>query len=118
MGATAPEAVEGTSVVVLMVRDAFANYVVQTTLDVVADPAEKHKLMEELSTHSTELVGHFENFSRISGGASDCLPLHFSHYQEKLHFRETHCDETGVVVFKGQHSMRCPIICYRTAVVY
>jgi len=39
-----------------MVRDAFANYVVQTTLDVVADPAEKHKLMEELSTHSTELV--------------------------------------------------------------
>jgi hypothetical protein len=40
-----------------MVRDAFANYVVQTTLEVVTDPAEKHKLMEELSMHSTELVG-------------------------------------------------------------
>ena len=40
-----------------MVRDAYANYVVQTTLDVVADEREKHMLMGELYSHSAELVG-------------------------------------------------------------
>jgi len=52
-----------------MVRDAFANYVVQTTLDEVADPAEKHRLMEELSIHSTELVRRFSKNSLIFSGA-------------------------------------------------
>jgi len=47
---------EGTSVVLLMVRDAYANYVVQTALDVVTDGVEKESLLEELKTHSTELV--------------------------------------------------------------
>ena len=51
-----PDGTVGTSVVLLMVRDAYANYVVQTTLDVVADEREKHMLMEELYSHSTELV--------------------------------------------------------------
>lgn len=46
----------GTSVVLLMVRDAYANYVVQTTLDVIPECEEKKLLLEELNSHSTELV--------------------------------------------------------------
>lgn len=38
-----------------MVRDAYANYVVQTTLDVVPESDEKQKLLEELNSHSEEL---------------------------------------------------------------
>jgi len=52
------EGMTGTSVVLLMVRDAYANYVVQTTLDVVTDEREKHMLMEELNSHSTELKNY------------------------------------------------------------
>ena len=44
------------SVVLLMVRDAYANYVVQTTLDVVPESEEKRLLLEELNAHSEELV--------------------------------------------------------------
>ena len=46
----------GSSVVLLMVRDAYANYVVQTTLDVVAEGEEKRLLLEELNAHSAQLV--------------------------------------------------------------
>lgn len=46
----------GTSVVLLMVRDAYANYVVQTALDVVPEGEEKRLLMEELMSHSAQLV--------------------------------------------------------------
>lgn len=44
------------SVVLLMVRDAYANYVVQTTLDVVPESDEKRLLLDELNAHSEELV--------------------------------------------------------------
>jgi hypothetical protein len=44
-----------TVVVLLMVRDAYANYVVQTTLDVVPESAEKRMLLEELNSHTEEL---------------------------------------------------------------
>lgn len=53
-----PAGSEGTSVVLLMVRDAYANYVVQTTLDVIPECEEKRFLMEELNAHSTELVSN------------------------------------------------------------
>lgn len=43
------------SVVILMVRDAYANYVVQTTLDVVPECEEKRLLLQELKCHSLEL---------------------------------------------------------------
>ena len=43
------------SVVLLMVRDAYANYVVQTTLDVVPESEEKRLLLEELNSHAEEL---------------------------------------------------------------
>jgi len=46
----------GTSVVLLMVRDAYANYVVQTALDVVPEGEEKRMLLEELTSHSAQLV--------------------------------------------------------------
>jgi len=45
----------GSSVVLLMVRDAYANYVVQTTLDVVPEGEEKILLLEELNAHSAQL---------------------------------------------------------------
>jgi hypothetical protein len=46
----------GTSVVLLMVRDAYANYVVQTTLDVLPDTEGRKLLLEELGAHVEELV--------------------------------------------------------------
>ena len=45
-----------TTIVLLMVRDAYANYVVQTTLDVVPESEEKRLLLEELNSHADELV--------------------------------------------------------------
>mmetsp|Transcript_7720 Transcript_7720/g.14561 ORF Transcript_7720/g.14561 Transcript_7720/m.14561 type:complete len:598 (-) Transcript_7720:113-1906(-) len=47
---------EQCSVVLLMVRDAYANYVVQTTLDVAPEGTEKKLLLEELKRNSTKLV--------------------------------------------------------------
>ena len=52
----APTESGGTSVVLVMVRDAYANYVVQTALDVVPEGEEKRMLLEELSSHSAQLV--------------------------------------------------------------
>lgn len=45
----------GSSIVLLMVRDAYANYVVQTTLDVVPECEERQLLLEELNAHAAEL---------------------------------------------------------------
>ena len=39
-----------------MVRDAYANYVVQTTLDVIPESEEKRLLLKELNSHCEELV--------------------------------------------------------------
>jgi pumilio RNA-binding family len=44
-----------TAVVLLMVRDAYANYVVQTTLDVAPESDEKELLVTELNAHVDEL---------------------------------------------------------------
>jgi len=49
---------DGTSVVLLMVRDPYANYVVQTTLDVVPESDEKIGLLKELNAHSAELKNY------------------------------------------------------------
>jgi len=57
-GQPVPNDAQGTSVVLLMVKDAYANYVVQTTLDVVVDASEKQSLMEELNSHSAELKNY------------------------------------------------------------
>lgn len=49
---------EGTSVVLLMVRDPYANYVVQTALGVVPESEEKEGLIKELNAHSLELKNY------------------------------------------------------------
>jgi len=51
------------SIVLLMVRDAYANYVVQTTLDVVPEGKDKELLLQELRNNSSKLVsfGQFDN---------------------------------------------------------
>jgi hypothetical protein len=95
-GEQVPEGVEGTSVVLLMVRDAYANYVVQTTLDVVADETEKHLLMEELNSHSTELVRTACDFSVHLAQTEIYSPVCFP--PEKLHLRQTHRHEVGNLV--------------------
>jgi hypothetical protein len=41
-----------------MVRDAYANYVVQTTLDVLPDNDGRRRLLKELNEHADELVRH------------------------------------------------------------
>lgn len=51
----------GSSVVLLMVRDAYANYVVQTTLDVVPESEEKRLFLKELSSYADELVRSLRN---------------------------------------------------------
>ena len=56
-GVITPGLGEGAKSVVLhMVRDAYANYVVQTTLDVIPESKEKHDLLQELNDHADELV--------------------------------------------------------------
>ena len=64
--ATKPAGSVSSSVVMLMVRDAYANYVVQTTLDVLPECEEKTLLMEELKAHATELVSVIYRFSCLS----------------------------------------------------
>ncbi len=46
----------GSSVLLLMVRDAYANYVVQTAIDVVPEGNEKRMLLDELKAHEVQLV--------------------------------------------------------------
>ena len=45
----------GSSVVLLMVRDAYANYVVQTAIDVVPEGNERNLLLEELRANEVQL---------------------------------------------------------------
>jgi hypothetical protein len=54
-----PEGTGGSSVLLLMVRDAYANYVVQTAIDVVPEGNEKRMLIEELKANEIQLVRIF-----------------------------------------------------------
>ena len=45
----------GSSVLLLMVRDAYANYVVQTAIDVVPDGKDKQRLLDELRSNEAQL---------------------------------------------------------------
>ncbi|EJK61197.1 hypothetical protein THAOC_18357, partial [Thalassiosira oceanica] len=47
----------GSTVLLLMVRDAYANYVVQTAIDVVPEGQEKRMLLDELKANEVQLVG-------------------------------------------------------------
>jgi pumilio RNA-binding family len=104
-GAVMPAGSEGTSVVLLMVRDAYANYVVQTTLDVIPECEEKKLLLEELNSHSTELVSQsrIDLFLRRAHISIDLLirPLTtdaLSFSAEKLHFCETYCYKVNFLI--------------------
>ena len=68
---------KGSSVVLLMVRDAYANYVVQTTLDVVAEGEEKRLLLEELNKNSAQLVSMISLISFAIG----LFHIFFSHLE-------------------------------------
>ena len=48
----------GSTVVLLMVRDAYANYVVQTSIDVVPEGKEKGLLLQELKANEVQLVSY------------------------------------------------------------
>lgn len=54
---------EGSTVVLLMVRDAYANYVVQTAIDVVPEGNEKRMLLDELKANEMQLVSLPRPFS-------------------------------------------------------
>jgi pumilio RNA-binding family len=51
------------TVALLMVRDAYANYVVQTTLNVVPEGEEKELLLQELRNNSMQLVSFFRDYA-------------------------------------------------------
>ena len=80
----------GTSVVLLMVRDAYANYVVQTTLDVVPESDEKKMLLKELKAHTSELVRNSPN-NTLTLTMSRSLTISFRFYlTEKLYICKTY----------------------------
>lgn len=94
----------GTTVVLLMVRDAYANYVVQTTLDVVPESEEKSNLLKELTAHSTELVrvSHLaitpskRSLNLCSHPSFHLLELSFF-FAEKLHLCQTYTNEDSLM---------------------
>ena len=78
----------GTSVVLLMVRDAYANYVVQTTLDVVPESEEKKMLLKELNAHAAELVCSLR-------ALFSCLLVSCSHLTLFCYRKITHLQNTS-----------------------
>jgi len=73
-----------------MVRDAYANYVVQTTLDVISDGPEKVQLLQELNDHADQLVSLPNAILHNLGTFAQKFLVYNI---EELHFRETYCDE-------------------------
>ena len=69
----------GCSVALLLVRDAYANYVVQTTLDVVPEGREKSLLIDELNNHADQLVCICSLFCTLRSIpiVNDSFPLRF-----------------------------------------
>ncbi len=76
---------EDSSVVLMMVRDAYANYVVQTTLDVVPEGEEKRLLFEELNNNSALLVSIFPH-KFVSSNTCHSLTICTSITIAQLHF--------------------------------
>eukprot|EP00980_Cylindrotheca_fusiformis_P029582 scaffold23539_cov137-Cylindrotheca_fusiformis.AAC.7 len=78
-GAPQSNDMQNCSVALLMVRDPYANYVVQTTLDVISDSEEKRLLLAELNSHSAELVRIFFTISRMTTVPHDVLLIQKSY---------------------------------------
>lgn len=90
-GSVRPAGGAGSSVVLLMVRDAYANYVVQTTLDVVPESEEKRLLLEELNAHADELVCLMSCWSIPT--LSILTPFFGNPSPAQLHLRQTYNDQ-------------------------
>lgn len=67
---TVESGMSGPSIALLMVRDAYANYVVQTALDVISECKEKKLLISELSSHVLELVSYLYRRYNLSSQKS------------------------------------------------
>ena len=91
-GSARPAGGRGSSVVLLMVRDAYANYVVQTTLDVVPESEEKRLLLEELNAHADELVSRTLELlvDKLHGRYSSQV---LSIFSAQLHLCQTYNDQ-------------------------
>lgn len=57
-GKSAVEDKKGSPIVLFMVKDQYANYVVQTCLDVVPEGKEKRQLLQELNNNSSQLKNY------------------------------------------------------------
>jgi hypothetical protein len=79
-----------------MVRDAYANYVVQTTLDVIPECEEKRLLLEELNAHSTELVSMSHDVNLLDR-SDKVLPCSCFTPLEKFHFCQAHSDKAELL---------------------
>jgi hypothetical protein len=81
-----------TAVVLLMVRDAYANYVVQTTLDVVPESDEKRLLLEELNSHAEELRNYtfakhiVAKLTSMNGGSGKTPPSNTLHTYTQIDY--------------------------------
>ena len=58
-----------------MVRDAYANYVVQTAIDVVPEGNEKRMMLDELKNHEVQLV-RVKYCSVLRATLTPCLLTH------------------------------------------
>jgi len=83
----------GSTVLLLMVRDAYANYVVQTAIDVVPEGQEKRMLLDELKANEVQLVGVVSSlccvlWCRFRHGSNPfpCPPVR----EAQLHLRQAH----------------------------
>ena len=65
----------GSTVLLLMVRDAYANYVVQTAIDVVPEGVEKEMLLEELKANEVQLVSSVRCMIICSWFVTSCVVL-------------------------------------------
>lgn len=73
-GKGAGEDSKGSSVVLFMVKDQYANYVVQTCLDVVPEGKEKRNLLQELNNNASQLKNYTfakHIITKLGGSTSD-----------------------------------------------
>ncbi len=94
---------EGTAVVLLMVRDAYANYVVQTSLDVVVEGEERRLLLEELNKNANQLVSANPLVLDFQWFVKQYLTLLFCYHAAKFYFRQTYRNETWSLVIPINH---------------
>lgn len=86
-GGTTGQDGSGCTVLLLMVRDAYANYVVQTAIDVVPEGNEKRMLLEELKANEVQLRNY--TFAKRKYGA--LFVVHLDDIKLTFSFPYRHC---------------------------